>query len=750
MAEVVLDGRYRLVRLLGRGGMGEVWRAHDARIGRDVAVKIVTAGGLTGEALARFDREARIIGNLSGPSIVTVHDYGHDEYAGETVPYLVMELVAGRTIADRIRTDGPTSPRTALDWAVQICEALTVAHTAKVIHRDIKPSNVMVSDAGAVKVLDFGIARFVGDLQTGTDLTATGMVVGSAEYMSPEQAQGGALDARSDLYSLGCLLHFALTGRGPFEADTPLSVALLHVSRTPEAPSRYRQGIPAAVDDLVLTLLAKDPQDRPGSALTVGQWIRNLLLRDEDPATVKLANETAGGTRPLPTTAPIPPVPMPAPVPAPMPAPTPAPTPTPATTLATTPIPIPMPMPVPMPTTTPLAALPKENHSRRWFLSGAAAVAVGGAAVGTWLAVDKGSASGSGANSAAGSGANSGAGSSSGPAAALKPAVGTPNSPTSSTSKPAAAPTDPTQVARVAEQKSVNHVAFSPDSKILVSATQDNTARLYDVSDPAKPSPLGVCTHHTAMVFDVAVSPDGRTLATSSYDQTLGLWDIQDPSSPRLLNQVQFGSRLSGVCFSPDGTTVAVGLWSGKVQLIDVRRLTGTLQQWTVAAHSTLAYSVAFSPDGKTLASGSFDKTAKLWDVRNPAAAQLLGTAAGHTDRVFDIAFHPDGDVLATGSGDHSLILFDVSNPAAPTVLTKIAEPDEATGVAFSPDGRLIANGGGASTVVRLYDLTTPAAPRALAPLTGHTGYALGVAFSPDGKLLACADQDNSVLVWRF
>jgi eukaryotic-like serine/threonine-protein kinase len=712
MAEVVLDGRYRLVRLLGRGGMGEVWRSHDARIGRDVAVKIVTAGGLTGEALARFDREARIIGNLSGPSIVTVHDYGHDEYAGETVPYLVMELVTGRTIADRIRTDGPTSPRTALEWAVQICEALTVAHTAKVIHRDIKPSNVMVSDAGAVKVLDFGIARFVGDLQTGTDLTATGMVVGSAEYMSPEQAQGGDLDARSDLYSLGCLLHFALTGRGPFEADTPLSVALLHVSRTPEAPSRYRQGIPAALDDLVLTLLAKDPQDRPGSALTVGQWIRNLLLRDEDPATVKLANETAGDTRPMPTTAPIPPIPMPAPVPA------------------------------PMPSTAPLAGLPKENHSRRWFLSGAAAVAAGGVAVGTWLAVDKGS--------GAGSGANSGAGSSSGPAAALKPAAGTPNSPTSSTSKPAAAPTDPTRVARVAEQKSVNHVAFSPDSKILVSATQDNTARLYDVSDPTKPSPLGVCTHHTAMVFDVAVSPDGRTLATSAWDQSLGLWDIRDPSSPRLLNQVQFGSQPAGVRFSPDGTTVAVGTSSGKVQLIDVRQQTGTLQQWTIAAHNALVYSVAFSPDGKTLASGSFDKTAKLWDVRNPAAAQLLGTAASHTDRVFDIAFHPDGNVLATGSGDHSLILFDVSNPAAPTVLTKIAEPDEATGVAFSPDGRLIANGGGASTVVRLYDLTTPAAPRALAPLTGHTGYALGVAFSPDGKLLACADQDDSVLVWRF
>lgn len=780
MAEVVLDGRYRLVRQLGRGGMGEVWRAYDNRIGREVAVKIVTAGGLSDENLARFDREARIIGNLSGPSIVTVHDYGHDVYAGETAPYLVMELVAGRTIADRIRKDGPVPAPTALAWAAQICEALDVAHTAKVVHRDIKPSNVMVTEAGTVKVLDFGIARFVEQQTTRTGLTAAGMVIGSAEYMSPEQAQGGHVDARSDLYSLGGLLYFTLTGRGPFEADSPVGLAYQHVTRTPEAPSRYRQGIPRAVDAFVLALLAKDPQDRPGDARIVGERIRGLLAPGGGPAgtreleTVEIPAGSQDSTKPLPghtgsmpghsvstpghsdsmqatSLMPPPTGPMPPPLGSTPDAPTRAMTPgtgltpnpgssfTPPSTGFWNPDQQGVPGARQAPANPIAAGFPEErpnaNPSRRWFLAGAATVVAGGAGVGTWLALGQGHSSSKSPGTT-----GTGLGSASGSAPASK----TPSSPASSSATGA----DPVPVASLTAQKApVNHVAFSPDSKILVGAAQDNTARLYDVSDPKQPKSLGVCVKHTSMVFDVAVSPDGHTLATSSHDQSLGLWDIRNPASPVLLYQMPLGSQGAGVRFSPDGTIMAVGLWNGKVQLITVNRPTS---QYTVNAHSGIVYSVAFSPDGTTLATGSFDKTVKLWDVRDPSAVQHLGTAKDHTDRVFDIAYHPHGELLATGSADHSLILYDVSDPADPSVVARIGEGDEATGVAFTPDGRTVANGSGASKVVRLYDVTNPASPQPLNPLSGHTDYALGVAISPDGRLLACADQDSSVLLWRL
>ena len=756
MTDAVLDGRYRLLALLGRGGMGEVWRAHDTRIGREVAVKIVTAGGLGDDALARFDREARIAGNVSGPSIVTVHDYGHDEYRGETVPYLVMELVAGRTIGDRVRRDGPPDPRTALEWSLRVCDALAAAHAAGVVHRDIKPGNVMVTDGGALKVLDFGIARFMEHQQTQTGLTAAGMVIGSAEYMSPEQAQGHRVDARSDLYSLGCLLFFTLTGRAPFEAESPIALAYQHVNKAADAPSRYRVGIPAEVDALVLELLAKDPAVRPGSAGEVAERIRRILdgsgaAKPAVPAKPAETAETVNGAADAPADHDTDTdtdtdtdghntdywVPN-------------------QDTRLTEARSYPGEAGPPVFPIAPNSGPPPETHSRRWFLAGAAAVAVGGAGVGAWLALGNKSGGSDGGDHSASSALTGRPSSALSSSHGSSTSAGTSSASTSSTSASTATearptPHSPTFLSTLTGHgDDVVHVAFRADSKLLASCSFDKTARLWDLTDPAGPQPLGVCKKHSDQVWNVAISPDGKTLATSSLDETIILWDIRDPRSPQVSAQVPMGNKLNGVAFSPDGATLAVGTWGGTVVLIDLARPTEAAGRHTLSGHGSLVYSVAFSPNGAYLASGSFDKTVRLWDVRDPAKAKQIGLSGDHTDRVFDLAFRPDGQLLAAGSADHTLVLLTVADPRRPTLVHRFDEFEEATGVAFSPDGRTVANGGGASKQVQVYDVTTPNSPHVFDPLSGHKGYTYGVAFSPDGRLLASGSGDGTVRLWQF
>jgi tetratricopeptide (TPR) repeat protein len=265
----VLNGRYRLVSRIAVGSMGQVWRCFDEALKRDVAAKLLLTVSPTPDVLARFDREARLAGALSSPWIVTVHDYGHAEYDGTTRPFLIMELLTGRTLARILESGRPPELAKALEWTVQVCDALAVAHRAGVVHRDVKPDNVMVTSDGTVKVLDFGIARFAETEATRGALTTSGTVVGTANYMSPEQAQGHQLDPRSDLYSLGCLLYALITGRPPFRGDSLAALAYQHVSMVPVAPSALRPEVSRALDRLVLDLLAKEPSQRPADAAAV-------------------------------------------------------------------------------------------------------------------------------------------------------------------------------------------------------------------------------------------------------------------------------------------------------------------------------------------------------------------------------------------------------------------------------------------------------------------------------------------------
>lgn len=260
----VLSGRYRIDELIGRGGMASVYRGYDLTLGRDVAIKILKRDLANDNAFrTRFRLEAQAASRMAHPSIVRVYDAGEDSITDASgthpAPFIVMELVHGALLKDII-SSGPVPEADAVRYVDGILEALEYSHRAGVVHRDIKPGNVMVTDAGQVKVMDFGIARAVSD--SSSTVAETTAIIGTASYFSPEQAKGEAVDARADLYSTGVVLYELLTGRTPFRGESPVAVAYQHVSETPLAPSEVVETIPRALDAVALRALAKDPFQR--------------------------------------------------------------------------------------------------------------------------------------------------------------------------------------------------------------------------------------------------------------------------------------------------------------------------------------------------------------------------------------------------------------------------------------------------------------------------------------------------------
>ena len=258
---LVGDGRYRLTRRLGRGGMAEVFAAEDVRLGRTVAVKLLRSD-LAEDPVskARFTREAQSVAGLNHHAIVAVYDSGEDFVGGQSVPYIVMEIVEGRTIRDLLLNAEAPGPEQALIIVSGVLEALAYSHQHGIVHRDIKPANVIITHNGSVKVMDFGIARALHGAST--TMTQTGMVMGTPQYLSPEQALGKAVDHRSDLYATGCLLYELLSLRPPFTGETPLSVVYQHVQDIPTPPSEASDACPPELDGMVMRSLAKEPDDR--------------------------------------------------------------------------------------------------------------------------------------------------------------------------------------------------------------------------------------------------------------------------------------------------------------------------------------------------------------------------------------------------------------------------------------------------------------------------------------------------------
>lgn len=289
----ILNSRYDVGDLIGRGGMADVYHARDLRLGREVAIKLLRRDLARDPVFqTRFRREAQAVAGLNHPAIVAVYDTGEEDVDGSgdhvtKLPYIVMEYVQGKTLRDLSKA-GELNPESSVRYTLGVLAALEYSHRMGIVHRDIKPSNVMVTGDDAVKVMDFGIARAMSD--SSATMTQTQAVVGTAQYFSPEQARGETVDARSDLYSAGCLLYELLTGRPPFIGDSPVSVAYQHVSEEPAAASVHNSEISPRIDDVIATALTKDRNDRYQDAAAFSAALR--AAHDDRPVPKDLGDAT--------------------------------------------------------------------------------------------------------------------------------------------------------------------------------------------------------------------------------------------------------------------------------------------------------------------------------------------------------------------------------------------------------------------------------------------------------------------------
>ena len=280
-AGMLVGARYLLQRRLGAGGMGEVWAARDKILGRTVAVKLLSAPAAGREAerrVERFKRECGIAAKLSHWGIPTVYDFGTCKQTG--LPYLVMQLIDGTTLAEFLKNHSPLATSAAAAICAQICSALAAAHDAGLVHRDLKPENIMISAQGVAFILDFGIAAI--EEPGATRLTATGMVVGTAAYMAPEQADGGNVTPQTDLYAVGCIAYELVAGRPVFNAPTQNAMMRCHLEQAPQSLRSVRNSIAPELDGLITSLLQKDPHSRPSGARTVYRGFRSHLPKAGD------------------------------------------------------------------------------------------------------------------------------------------------------------------------------------------------------------------------------------------------------------------------------------------------------------------------------------------------------------------------------------------------------------------------------------------------------------------------------------
>ncbi len=712
---------YEVQAVVGKGGMGVVLKAFDERLQRVVAVKVLAphlADSYT--ARQRFVREARAAAAVSHDHVIGIYAI---EDAGP-VPYLVMEFIDGPSLQAYLKRHGPPPVREVLRIGQQIAAGLDAAHQRGLVHRDIKPANVLLAEGGRrVKITDFGLARAADD----ASLTQTGCVAGTPDYMSPEQANGLAVDHRSDLFSLGSVLYALCTGQPPFRADGVMAVMKRVREDTPRPTGEVNADVPAWLEALIARLHAKDPADRCQTAAEAAELLGRRLAQLQTP------NSAAP------------------------------------------------PGPEGMPRTWREVG-PRRLRSllRPAFLLLLAALLIGGAAGAViWL---------NQANRSANDNRPAQAGPPTQPAPGRQDKPNEPEdrpAPALSLRKPGEVPSpeelagwtvaadalrrqdipealldqvvrdaqgDLPELAAVLGAEKVQGdaqaggrlaLAFSPDGKTLAAAGPDHVVRLWDLATGKVRLELTDPRSRTEGLCGMAFSPDGKVLASGHSQGAIHLWDPGDGKHLAALEEP--GGALYQLAFSPDGKLLAAGRDGGTVQLWEVRttKLLNTVRIGTGAV-----YCVAFSPDGQTLAFGGEEQAVCLWDV---PANKPGDTLFGQRSPVRCLAFAPDGRTLVEAGDDKEVLVRDVPGKRKPLAMGMVGHESSVRACLWRADGGLLITTAQSDGVVRLWDPSaTPLRGRAVrVARPGSAGPCL-IALSPEGRHLAVSHPSGAIYVLRL
>jgi WD40 repeat protein/serine/threonine protein kinase len=694
---------YRVLGLLGRGGMGVVFHAEDTQLRRPVALKVMNPS-LAASAVARqrFVREAQAAAAVTHDHIVSIYQVGEER----GLPFLAMPLLRGESLDDRLRKVGKLTVAEARRIGREIAEGLAAAHEHGLVHRDIKPANIFL-EAGndRVKIVDFGLARGANQ---DARLTQTGTIMGTPAYMAPEQARGDGVDARSDLFSLGCILYRICTGVSPFQAPDVISTLSALALVTPKAACEINLDLPQAFSDLIAELLSKNPAERPASARVVADRIA-ALERVHVSALPEAGSEDQTAV-----------------------------------------------------------LQPVRPPRGRWVarVTVAALLIAAGGILASQIIIrirDKNGKQIAEVNLSGGDGieatvnidgkdvakiSSSGKDSDAGvakSAAPVKPAPVTikpeplpefePGAPLS----PLALVREPTPLKGArswtietrGSRSMITSVAYSADGRHLATTGTDGTIRVYETDSGrlvrALVTPGAACSV-------VAWSPDGKTLAIGCNDKAVQLWDV---ASGRLLRTMrEHTSYVTAVSWSPDGTMLASGSHDNTVRLWNVAdgKLRDTLQ-----LHMARVNALAWSPDGKTVASGSDDKTVRLWNAET--GDHLL--ALGRDGAVRALAWSPDGTRIVSGD-DTKVLWFCDAESGQSTVRQDAGQPVKA--LAWMPGGNTVcvALADGAARIMEVES------GRILRGVQGQIGEGAEAACSPDGRTVAFGRNDGALHVWEI